>query len=242
MNESVQIIPLANLALILIPVIFVLIIYFKWSLGIWEANYSLARMLLQLTIIGYLLGIIFSSTNGILLFSICGVMLLASTWIALRTVKRLRVSLFAYTMLSILIGSVSVLLLILTCVLNLDPWYEPRYLIPLAGMIFANAMNCVSLAIDRLVADYTDDADYDSVKNAAFQAAMIPVINSLFAVGLVTLPGMMTGQILSGVDPLIAARYQIMVMCMIFSSAGLTTASFLILVKKPIISAKKMKA
>ena len=56
---------------------------------------------------------------------------------------------------------------------------------------------------------------------------MIPVINSLFAVGLVSIPGMMTGQILSGVSPLIAARYQIMVMCMIFASAGISTAIFL---------------
>jgi len=57
------------------------------------------------------------------------------------------------------------------------------------------------------------------------------VINSLFAVGLVSLPGMMTGQILSGISPLIAARYQIMVMCMIFGSAGIATACFLVLIK-----------
>ena len=64
------------------------------------------------------------------------------------------------------------------------------------------------------------------------QAALIPVINSLFAVGLVSLPGMMTGQILSGVSPLIAARYQIIVMCMIFPSAGISTAIFLALARK----------
>ena len=64
------------------------------------------------------------------------------------------------------------------------------------------------------------------------QTAMIPVINALFAVGLVSLPGMMTGQILSGVSPLIAARYQIMVMLMIFSAAGLSTALFLYAVSK----------
>jgi len=66
----------------------------------------------------------------------------------------------------------------------------------------------------------------------AYRAAMIPVINSLFAVGLVSLPGMMTGQILSGVSPLTAARYQIMVMCMIFASAGISTAIFLALGRK----------
>ena len=66
----------------------------------------------------------------------------------------------------------------------------------------------------------------------ALRTALIPIINSLLAVGLVSLPGMMTGQILSGVSPLIAVRYQIMVMCMIFGSAGITSAIFLHLIKK----------
>ena len=65
----------------------------------------------------------------------------------------------------------------------------------------------------------------------ALKASLIPITNSLFAVGLVSLPGMMTGQILSGVSPFIAARYQIMVMCMIFASAGISAASFLALVR-----------
>jgi putative ABC transport system permease protein len=64
-------------------------------------------------------------------------------------------------------------------------------------------------------------------------AAMIPQVNALLAVGLVALPGMMTGQILSGIDPLTAARYQIMVMCMIFSTAGLSAVLYLFLHKTP---------
>jgi putative ABC transport system permease protein len=69
--------------------------------------------------------------------------------------------------------------------------------------------------------------NWEKARDTAFQTAMIPVVNALFAVGLVSLPGMMTGQILSGVSPLIAARYQIVVMCMIFASAGMSTAIFL---------------
>lgn len=68
---------------------------------------------------------------------------------------------------------------------------------------------------------------YDQARRIALNAALIPITNSLFAVGLVSLPGMMTGQILSGVSPLIAARYQIMVMCMIFGAAGISAAIFL---------------
>ena len=99
-------------------------------------------------------------------------------------------------------------------------------------MLFASAMNAVSLAAERFEAERRESRPYVAARNNALQAALIPVTNLLFAVGLVALPGMMTGQILSGVSPLIAARYQIMVMCMIFASAGLSTGLFLYLVQR----------
>jgi len=116
-------------------------------------------------------------------------------------------------------------------VLAMDPWYLPSYMIPLAGMIFANAMNSVSLAGERLEAELDRGVSYERARVIALQTSLIPITNSLFAVGLVSLPGMMTGQILSGVSPFIAARYQIMVMCMLFGSAGISSASFLVLAK-----------
>ena len=73
---------------------------------------------------------------------------------------------------------------------------------------------------------------FDKARNIAFRASLIPITNSLFAVGLVSIPGMMTGQILSGISPLIAARYQIMVMCMVFGAAGISSACFLALIKR----------
>ena len=117
-------------------------------------------------------------------------------------------------------------------VLNLHPWYLPSYVIPLAGMIFANSMNSISLAGERLQAELARDISYKKGRTIALKAALIPITNSLLAVGLVSLPGMMTGQILSGVSPLIAARYQIMVMCMIFGAAGLSTVCFLVLMRR----------
>ena len=117
-------------------------------------------------------------------------------------------------------------------VVQIEPWYLPRYMIPLAGMVFANAMTAVSLAAERLNSELGHGQAWPEARLAAYNAAMIPVINSLFAVGLVSLPGMMTGQILSGVSPLIAARYQVVVMCMIFASAGISTAIFLALCRR----------
>ena len=74
--------------------------------------------------------------------------------------------------------------------------------------------------------------EFEQAREIAFKACMIPQINSLLAVGLVSLPGMMTGQILSGVDPLIAVRYQIMIMTMILSSAGISAIIYFLLKKK----------
>ena len=117
-------------------------------------------------------------------------------------------------------------------ILDVGLWYEPRYIIPLAGMIFANAMNSVSIAAERYEVEYERDKIYKNARNIAYKASMIPNINLLFAVGLVSIPGMMTGQILSGVSPLIAVKYQIMVMCMIISSSGISTAIYLKLLEK----------
>jgi len=127
---------------------------------------------------------------------------------------------------------IGVLILVTQLILELPRWFEPRYVIPLAGMIFANTMNTTALAAERFHSELArNNDDYVAARNTAMEAALIPQINALLAVGLVSLPGMMTGQILSGIDPLIAARYQIMVMCMIFASAGLGAASYLALLK-----------
>ena len=154
------------------------------------------------------------------------VMVLISSWIALRTVPQHRRALYAITLLSILMGGGGVLLLVTQWVLDLKPWYQPNIFIPLAGMIFSNSMNGISLAADRLQAELANN-DYNTARASALHTALIPLVNSLFAVGLVALPGMMTGQILAGISPLIAARYQIMVMSMLFAAAGLSTIFFL---------------
>jgi len=231
MSQSIQTIPLLNLSLAFIPALLTVGILFKWSLNSTNALYAVSRMLVQLLIIGYFLSYIFDSKNAGIILIILAVMVFASSWIALGTVTEKRLQLYKYALLSIAVGGGATLALITQGVLVLDPWYAPQSMIPIAGMIFANAMNSVSLAAERLGAEVGRNVPYDEARNIALQSSLIPVINSLFAVGLVSLPGMMTGQILSGVSPLIAARYQIMVMCMILGSAGIATAYFLVLVK-----------
>ena len=227
MDNSVVSLSLAQLAFAFIPVAVTVVVLVKWSMHAGNVLYALARMLIQLLLIGYVLAWIFGAKSAWLILLVLAIMVLASSWIALRTIPENRWQLLAGSFIGIAIGGGLTLGLISTVVLQLEPWYMPRYLVPLAGMAFANGMTAVSLAAERLYAELEYGNRWARARDTAFQAAMIPVINSLFAVGLVSLPGMMTGQILSGVSPLIAARYQIMVMCMIFASAGLSTAIFL---------------
>ena len=231
MENSVLNIPILRLSIAFIPVFIVIGIHYKWSLKPKNILYAISRMLGQLLIVGYLLTYIFQSNEFWMVIAVISMMVFFSGWIALRTVSEQRRSLLLIALISILIGGGLTLVVISQGVLNLQPWYLPRYLIPLAGMIFANAMNSVSLAADRMKAEIERNRVFENARNTAFQTSLIPIINAFFAVGLVSLPGMMTGQILSGTSPLLAVRYQIMVMCMVFSSAGISTALFLTLLK-----------
>ena len=231
MDSPVITLTLPQLGLALLPAILTLGILWHWSLGAANALYALGRMLIQLLLIGYVLAWIFGASNGWLITIVLLIMLAASAWIALRTVPGQRRQLLLASLVGIGLGGGLTLALLTQLVLQLEPWYMPRYMVPLAGMAFANAMTAVSLSGERLFAELAHGEPWDKARGIAFQAAMIPVVNSLFAVGLVSLPGMMTGQILSGVSPLIAARYQIMVMCMIFAASGISTAVFLSMIR-----------
>jgi putative ABC transport system permease protein len=222
---------LVDIAVAFIPVLVTLIIIFVWSDNLGQASLAILRMLLQLLLIGYALEFIFGTDNPWIIVAVLCFMLTAASWIALGSLPVKRSTLMAHSLVAIAIGGVFNLVLITQGVLHVDPWYQPSAMIPLAGMIFSNSMNCVSLAGERLFSDLGHHGDYSRARNAGFQAALIPITNSLLAVGLVSLPGMMTGQSLAGTSPLIAARYQIMVMCMIFGSAGISTALFLWLIR-----------
>lgn len=221
-----------RLALSFIPVAIVVVLMWRWSQGYGHALQAIARMLIQLTLIGYVLVYIFQTESGLLISGVLSVMLVAASWIALNTVDLPKASLFPASLVSVLLGGGTTLLLITQGVLQLEPWYQPSLIVPLAGMIFAASMTNISLALERLHAELENGVAFQRARDIAFKTSMIPVINSLLAVGLISLPGMMTGQILSGVSPLIAVRYQIMVMCMIFGAAGLSTVCFLTMIRK----------
>lgn len=229
MDSSIQSVTWSGVAFAFVPAGIVVFVMYRWSIGARTAVYATARMLVQLIAIGYVLVYILETDRPVVIVVVLTVMLAAASWIALRPLERKSSRFYLHALGAIAVGGFSTLVLVTQLVLGVDPWFSPRYVVPLAGMIFAGSMNAVSLAAERFEAERDDGRDLSEARRAAIRAALIPVINSLFAVGLVSLPGMMTGQILSGVSPLIAVKYQIVVMAMLFGAAGISSAVYLAL-------------
>lgn len=221
-----QTIALENLLYMLLPLLIVGYVYYRWIGDAKEVAYASARMALQLLLIGYALSFIFANDSLWLGAFILLFMISLSSLIALRNFKEKSFKSYAMLFAAIALGGSFNLAIVMILVLDMATLYRPEVLIPLAGMIYANAMNAVALCAERFENEILINS-YVSARKSAFKASMIPQINALLAVGLVSLPGMMTGQILSGVDPLIAVRYQMVVMAMVLGSAGISTILFL---------------
>jgi len=162
-------------------------------------------MVLQLITIGYLLTFLFDYELSWLGLCVMSFMLVVASIITIRPLEKKGMRLWATAFIALLIAGGFNLAWMLFVVLKLSPWYQPSIVISLAGMVFANGMNTLSVAAERYEQECKNNNA--NARKIAFDAAMIPQINTLLAVGLVSLPGMMTGQILSGVEPLLAVRY-----------------------------------
>jgi putative ABC transport system permease protein len=222
-----KIIPVINLFYLLIPIFLVGYFYYKWVENRVEIVYASLRMILQLLLIGYILEYIFNSQSSILTLIIVIVMISMASLISMRNISLKNRTIYRDIFISIFIGGSINLFLVLYFVLELKSLNEPRYIIPIAGMLYANCMNAVSLVAERFERE-SQKHTYKEARAISFRASLIPQINTFLAVGLVSLPGMMTGQILSGVNPIIAVRYQIMVMFMVLGSSGISAILYLL--------------
>ena len=231
MANTIPNIPLFNLALSFIPILASVFIFYWWSIETRTTFYALSRMLFQLILVGYLLNYLFAAEHDIILIAVLCVMILVSAWIALRPLAQKNFQLYLKSLLAIAFSGTLILFFTLEFVLELDRWLTPQYLIPLAGMIYSNAMNSVSLAAERFDTEIKNDVDYVNARKTALQTSLIPLLNMFFAVGLVSLPGMMTGQILAGVSPLVAVRYQIVIMSIIFAASAVSVFFYLLQMK-----------
>jgi len=222
-------IPLVNLIVAFAPSVVLLLVMHRWGLSARTALYANVRMLLQLLVVGYVLTYVFETEEPLVIAGVVALMVGASAWIALRPLRQAGLALYARALVAISGSGLTMLAIVTQLVLDLPRWFEPSFLVPLGGMIFANTMNTVSLSAERFDSEQRRGVGALDARRTALDAALIPQINGLLAVGLVSLPGMMTGQILSGVEPLVAVRYQIMVMCMVFGAGGLGAVLYLFL-------------
>lgn len=229
LNNSISIISLAGLALSFLPALIVIAIMYRWRANGGTALYATVRMLVQLFAIGYVLVYIFETDHWGVIAIVLLVMIVAASWISVRTVTSPTRHTYMIAFVSIGISGMPILGFVTQVVIDVEPWFRPQYVVPLAGMIFSASMNAISISAERLQSELENGRELLAARRTAFQAAMIPVVNGLFAVGLVALPGTMTGQVLSGVSPLIAVRYQIVVMTMFFGAAGIAAAIYLTL-------------
>ncbi len=208
-----------------------------------EILISSVRMTIQLILTGYILVYLFNAPSPLYTILILIVMEVFSVYnIIKRTKAQLSFKLKQIIALSMITGTVSCLFYFLLVVVRISPWYDPRYFIPIAGMLIGNSMTGISLGVSRLVDGMqtqknlvegalmlgaTPKIAAKQIVDNAFDSAILPTINSMVGMGIVFLPGMMTGQILSGTSPVTAIEYQIAIMLGILGSVALTVILFI---------------
>ncbi len=200
----------------------------------------------QLIAIGYVLLLLFQHQHPAFVFLLLLVMLVVAAATSARRVEHgppWRV-LFPRALASIGAGALVALVPVFALVVPPKPWYDARYLVPIGGMMLSNAMNCVALVFERIFASAATESDQIEAllslgatprqalqrqERTTLRAALLPTINGLLTVGLVALPGMMTGQIVSGTAPEQAVRYQIVILYQLVAVAavaGICAAAF----------------
>ena len=198
------------------------------------------RTAVQLTLVGLVLKALFANASfGWVMLMALIMLLVAGREVMARQERRFKGWLgYGVGTFSMFLSSFAVTVFALVVILGEDPWYTPQYAIPLLGMLLGNTMNGIAIAMDRLTGTAWEQraviearlmlgerwdqaiADY---RRQAIRSGMIPIINAMAAAGIVSLPGMMTGQILAGTPPVEAVKYQILIMFLISAGTGLGT-------------------
>lgn len=207
-----------------------------------EIIISTLRMTIQLTIVGYILTYVFENPHPVFTVVIITFMEAFAVYNIFQRVKQdLPKKIKTAVAVSLTTGTLLSLIYFNFVVIHFSPWYNPRYFIPIAGMVIGNAMTGITLGVNALLESMTSrkekvetalmlgatpKAASRDIVNHAFDSAILPTINNMVGMGIVFLPGMMTGVILSGVDPLVAIQYQIAIMLGITGAVSLSVILF----------------
>lgn len=211
------------------------------------------RTFVQLLLIGYILRWVFALRHPALIAAVIAVMLLAASHEGVRRPSRSFRGAIGFAFATLTASALTITFIVTRLIVEVRPWYEPQYLIPLLGMVLGNQLTGISLCTDRLLVILAErrheiemelacgatrwEAARDALRESV-RTGMIPIINSMMVTGLVFLPGMMTGQILAGVDPVVAVRYQLMVMFMFAAATSLGCIIMVLLVYHRMFNAR----
>lgn len=197
------------------------------------------RTVVQLLLVGYVLRQVFELSEWWAVIGVALVMIGLAAREAVRRPERTYRGVGLRAFLTLVLAGLVTTVTVTSAVVGAEPWYAPQYLIPLLGMTLGNGLTGVSLCLDTLLDEFDRGAPRIELELAmgatrseacreplqkAVRRGLIPIVNSMSVAGLVSLPGMMTGQILAGADPVEAVKYQIVVMFMI--SAGTALGCF----------------
>ncbi len=211
------------------------------------------RTVVQLLLLGLVLRYVFEPSSHWLLAVIVAVMLLAASHSAVQRSESRFPGLTLLALISLAVSAMLTTVVVTGLIVGVEPWYEPRYMIPLLGMILGNGLTGVSLCIDHLLTSLREKQGHIEMDLAmgatrweaargplrdAVRRGMIPILNSMSVVGIVAIPGMMTGQILAGADPAEAAKYQIVVMFMIAAATSLCCIMMALLIYRRMFNSR----
>lgn len=194
------------------------------------------RTVVQLLLVGQILKMVFDLSAPVPVLGVLAVMIAASGRAAITRPSRTFGGAYTRAFLTLALTGLLTTFTVTGLVIGVQPWFRAQYLVPLLGMVLGNTLTGISLCLDHLLE--TLDVQRDTVEMelalgaTAWEAArapvatsvrkgMIPIVNAMMVVGIVSLPGMMTGQILAGADPLEAVKYQIVVMFMLAAGTAL---------------------
>ena len=204
----------------------------------WQLLIATIRTIVQLIFVGYVLEIVFDYKQPWLAITMITIMLTVASIVARNRISKKIPRLLPLVWGSILTSTVLSIIYANLLVIQPEIWYEPQYLIPLAGIVLGNAINGAAIAGERLVSTInsspveietylslgaTPQIAVAKYRKDAIRAALIPNLNQMSVIGIVTLPGIVTGQLLSGVNPLDAVAYQMLIMFLL-AFANLTTS------------------
>lgn len=194
------------------------------------------RTYVQLLALGFVLRWVFVNQTWPIVLALLAIMIVAAAQTILKRAGNAPRGVFGSSVVAMALTGITVTFAVTALIIRVPTWYEARYVLPIAGMVVGNSMTGIALTIERLFADLDSrapeilgltalgasvwEAAQPSVRTA-LRAGMMPTVNSMAAAGVVFIPGMMTGQVLAGADPVEAAKYQVVVMLMVAAATGI---------------------